>query len=53
MTGTGSPGQVFPGSGVMAALMREHDWGASPLGPPADWPISLRVATQTGATASG
>ncbi len=46
MNGTGSPGQVFPGAGVMATLMRQHDWGASPLGPPAGWPISLRVATR-------
>jgi PAS domain S-box-containing protein len=46
MTGTGSPDHVFPGSGVMATLMREHDWGASPLGPPADWPPGLRVATR-------
>ncbi len=26
----------------MGALMRAHDWLASPLGPPADWPQSLR-----------
>ncbi len=37
---------MFPGAGVMATLMREHDWAASPLGPPADWPTSLRVATR-------
>jgi PAS domain S-box-containing protein len=46
MTGTGSPDHVFPGSSAMATLMREHDWEASPLGPPADWPVSLRVATR-------
>ncbi|HEY9242594.1 MAG TPA: SpoIIE family protein phosphatase [Streptosporangiaceae bacterium] len=46
MTGTGSPSQVFPGSGVMATLMREHDWAASPLGSPTGWPTSLRVATR-------
>ena len=26
----------------MGALMRAHDWSSSPLGPPEDWPQSLR-----------
>jgi PAS domain S-box-containing protein len=28
--------------GDVAALMRDHDWSASPLGPPQAWPQSLR-----------
>lgn len=28
--------------GKMGAMMREHDWSRSPLGPPHDWPQSLR-----------
>jgi PAS domain S-box-containing protein len=44
MTGSRSPEPVFPGSGVMATQMREHDWSRSPLGPVADWPPSLRIA---------
>jgi PAS domain S-box-containing protein len=27
----------------MGALMRAHDWSSSPLGPPDDWPQSLRT----------
>jgi PAS domain S-box-containing protein len=45
MTGAGSP-QLFPGSGVMATQMREHDWSRSPLGPAENWPPSLRIATR-------
>ena len=30
------------GGGEMGALMRRHDWSASPLGDPAAWPQSLR-----------
>jgi PAS domain S-box-containing protein len=32
------------GGGEMGALMRAHDWQASSLGDPADWPQSLRTA---------
>ncbi|TNC48556.1 PAS domain S-box protein [Rubellimicrobium rubrum] len=32
----------FVGGGQMGALMRTHDWSASPLGWPSDWPQSLR-----------
>jgi PAS domain S-box-containing protein len=32
------------GGGEMGALMRAHDWTASPLGPPGQWPQSLRTA---------
>lgn len=28
----------------MAARIRDHDWGATPLGPITDWPQSLRTA---------
>jgi hypothetical protein len=30
------------GGGKVGALMRGHDWIASPLGHPATWPQSLR-----------
>ena len=32
------------GGGAMGALMRNHDWQATPLGDPAGWPQSLRSA---------
>jgi signal transduction histidine kinase/CheY-like chemotaxis protein len=32
------------GGGETGALIRAHDWAASPLGPPQSWPVSLRVA---------
>ncbi|MBC8011229.1 MAG: hypothetical protein H7067_14170, partial [Burkholderiales bacterium] len=28
----------------MAELMRRHDWTATPLGPPRQWPDALKVA---------
>src|SRR5512142_595083 len=31
----------FPGSGAVAALMREVDWSMTPLGAPAGWSRSL------------
>ena len=31
------------GGGEMGALIREHDWTATPLGPPAGWPHSLKT----------
>ncbi|WP_135467519.1 sensor histidine kinase [Crenalkalicoccus roseus] len=31
------------GGGEMGALMRAHDWAATPLGPPGAWPQSLRT----------
>jgi two-component sensor histidine kinase len=33
------------GGGDVGRLMREHDWSASPLGAPENWPQSLRTAT--------
>jgi signal transduction histidine kinase len=32
------------GGGEMGALMRAHDWGRTPLGPPHGWPPPLRTA---------
>jgi signal transduction histidine kinase/DNA-binding response OmpR family regulator len=37
---------IFVGTGEMAALMRAHDWAATPLGPPAAWPNALKVAVR-------
>ena len=34
------------GGGEMGALMRAHDWKATPLGDPAGWPQSLRTAVR-------
>lgn len=34
------------GGGEMGALMRAHDWAATPLGPPEQWPQSLRTAVR-------
>ena len=38
----GSDAAFLTGGGKMGALMRAHDWSASPLGDPATWPQSLR-----------
>ena len=34
---------VFPGDGELAKLCRAFDWAATPLGPVAAWPASLRT----------
>lgn len=34
------------GGGELGALLRAHDWSQSPLGPPADWPRSLKTAVR-------
>jgi PAS domain S-box-containing protein len=34
------------GGGEMGALMRAHDWKATPLGEPSEWPQSLRTAVR-------
>jgi signal transduction histidine kinase len=34
----------FPGDGEMSRRMRAHDWSATPLGPVASWPQSLKIA---------
>jgi signal transduction histidine kinase len=36
--------QWLAGGGELGALMRALDWNATPLGPPDDWPQSLRSA---------
>jgi hypothetical protein len=35
---------VLAGGGEMGALMRAHDWSATPIGPVDAWPQSLRTA---------
>uniref|UniRef100_UPI0019553629 hypothetical protein n=1 Tax=Methylobacterium sp. B34 TaxID=95563 RepID=UPI0019553629 len=48
--GVGAPGGFdpgfFAGGGELGALMRAHDWGATPLGPPDGWPQSLKTAVR-------
>jgi len=39
------PHQFLADGGQVGALMREHDWSSSPLGPPHRWPQSLRTVT--------
>jgi signal transduction histidine kinase/DNA-binding response OmpR family regulator len=34
------------GGGELGALMRAHDWTKTPLGPPRDWPRSLKTAVR-------
>ncbi|MCC4613834.1 hypothetical protein [Xanthomonas campestris] len=34
--------EFLAGGGEMGALMRAHDWAATPLGAPETWPQSLR-----------
>ena len=34
------------GGGEMGALIRSHDWAATPLGPPQRWPHSLKTAVR-------
>jgi hypothetical protein len=36
--------QWLAGGGELGELMRTIDWSATPLGPPDDWPQSLRSA---------
>ncbi|MDA8449692.1 response regulator [Acidovorax sp. NCPPB 3859] len=35
---------IFIGQSEMARRMREHDWEATPLGPPERWPLGLKAA---------
>ena len=37
------PLEFLAGGGTVGALMRDHDWSNSPLGPPEFWPQSLRT----------
>jgi hypothetical protein len=34
------------GDGVMARMMRAHDWSATPLGTPEAWPQALRTCVR-------
>ena len=34
------------GGGEMGALMRAHDWQATPLGDPATWPSTLKTVVR-------
>ncbi len=34
------------GGGELGSLMRAYDWAASPLGPPSEWPQSLKMAVR-------
>jgi signal transduction histidine kinase len=39
--------QLFQGAGEMRSLCRSYDWSETPLGPPHEWPQSLRTTVQT------
>ena len=47
-TGGGGPKEPIPdflsGGGELGALLRAHPWHETPLGPPAFWPQSLKMA---------
>jgi PAS domain S-box-containing protein len=34
---------IFPGDSALSRMMRAHDWAATPLGKPQDWPEGLRI----------
>ncbi|RKH40689.1 hybrid sensor histidine kinase/response regulator [Corallococcus sicarius] len=42
-----APEVPFTGSSQMHALVRAHDWAATPVGPVASWPTSLKVLVKT------
>lgn len=37
---------ILPRDGEMAALIRGHDWGSTPLGDTTQWPASLHTAVR-------
>ena len=41
-----SSADFLAGGGEMGALTRAYDWSATPLGPPENWPQSLRTAVR-------
>jgi signal transduction histidine kinase len=41
-----TPINFLAGGGEMGRLIRAHDWMATPLGPPEDWPQSLKTAVR-------
>src|SRR5688572_9745641 len=46
-TGSTRAEACLDGGGDMGALMRSIDWSATPLGPVASWPQSLRTTVST------
>ena len=38
---------ILPGDGEMSRLIRDHDWGPTPVGDPGRWSVSLRTLVQT------
>ncbi|GMT96066.1 hypothetical protein KH5H1_01850 [Corallococcus caeni] len=42
-----TPETLFTGGSQMHALVRAHGWDASPVGPVASWPTSLKVLVKT------
>jgi hypothetical protein len=52
MPSTEDAEQAFPGDGEMARRMRAHDWAATPLGEPSQWPSSLQTACRICLTSS-
>ncbi len=44
--GHGPFNATVPAEGEMAGLTRAMDWSATPVGPMADWPQSLRSAVE-------
>jgi PAS domain S-box-containing protein len=45
-TQSSAPLMFLSGGGELGALMRAHDWSASPLGAPAAWPQALRTVVE-------
>src|SRR5690349_3250051 len=43
----GGPENCLLGGGEMGEFMRAYDWSATPLGPVAEWPQSLRTSVST------
>ncbi|TWS94441.1 response regulator [Reyranella sp. CPCC 100927] len=43
---SGGTEEFLVGGGEMGRRMRAHDWAATPLGPPARWPRSLKTAVR-------
>jgi PAS domain S-box-containing protein len=41
-----APPDFLAGGGELGALIRAHDWSATPLGPPARWPRSLKTVVR-------
>ena len=48
--GPGASPAFLADGGVMGALIRAHDWAATPLGPPEGWPQGLKTALRLALT---